>query len=100
MTWQGASSVAGDGTTFGSRISLGVQKIPSLNEINRHGCGSRELESASTPTMGDVVPETPLAISSSQPPKRPTRSTTSVACPLRGGTDTFASHAVVCVEQF
>ncbi|QQP36882.1 Hypothetical protein FKW44_022116 [Caligus rogercresseyi] len=48
---------------------------------------------------GGWVPETPLAISSSQP-QETDRSTTSVACPLRGGTDTFASHAVSVWNNF
>ncbi|QQP38018.1 Hypothetical protein FKW44_018485 [Caligus rogercresseyi] len=43
MTWQGASPVAGDGTTFGSRISLVLQKFPPSTRY-RHGCGSRDLE--------------------------------------------------------
>ncbi|QQP34971.1 Hypothetical protein FKW44_023046 [Caligus rogercresseyi] len=95
MTWQGASPVAGDGTTFGSRISL-VLKNSLPRGDNRHGCGSRDLEvlplqrwgcGARNP-IGDLVFPTP---------KRPTRSTTSVACP-------FDRHICVprsvCVEQF
>ncbi|QQP52656.1 Hypothetical protein FKW44_004873, partial [Caligus rogercresseyi] len=78
---------------------LRTTKIPSLNEItvmavavetwkcfhsNDGGCGARN-------PISDLVFPTP---------KRPTRSTTSVACPLRGGTDTFASHAVSVWNNF
>ncbi|QQP38291.1 Hypothetical protein FKW44_018828 [Caligus rogercresseyi] len=90
-----ARSIAGCRRRDHIRIEdlLSFAKIPSLNEItvmavavetwkcfhsNDGGCGARN-------PIGDLVFPTP---------KRPMRSTTSVACPLRGGTDTFASHAV------
>ncbi|QQP41462.1 Hypothetical protein FKW44_015846, partial [Caligus rogercresseyi] len=96
-----ARSIAGCRRRDHIRIEdlLRSAKIPSLNEItvmavavetwkcfhsNDGGCGARN-------PIGDLVFPTP---------KRPTRSTTSVACPLRGGTDTFASHAVSVWNNF
>ncbi|QQP36138.1 Uncharacterized protein FKW44_021137, partial [Caligus rogercresseyi] len=96
-----ARSIAGCRRRDHIRIEdlLSIAKIPSLNEItvmavavetwkcfhsNDGGCGARN-------PIGDLVFPTP---------KRPTRSTTSVACPLRGGTDTFASHAVSVWNNF